>query len=94
MGPRAGSRPPRQVPALGIFEKSLEMGKFDKSRVLSDGSLLSFKKIYPLDAVYDLPEDVPEDIKARRSRQPAPACPPSHAPRRATSATRPTAGSP
>jgi len=32
------------VPALGIFEKSLEMGKFDKSRALSDGSLLSFKK--------------------------------------------------
>lgn len=32
------------VPALGIFEKSLQMGKFDKSRALSDGSLLSFAK--------------------------------------------------
>ena len=33
-----------QVPALGIFEKSMEMGKFDKSRVLSDGTMMSFKK--------------------------------------------------
>ena len=33
-----------QVPALGIFEKSMEMGKFDKSRALSDGSLMTFKK--------------------------------------------------
>jgi hypothetical protein len=32
------------VPALGIFEKSMEMGKFDKSRALSDGSMLTFKK--------------------------------------------------
>jgi len=39
-----GRLTPPQVPALGIFEKSLEMGKFDKSRALSDGSLLSFKK--------------------------------------------------
>ena len=32
------------VPALSIFEKSMEMGKFDKSRLLSDGSMLTFKK--------------------------------------------------
>ncbi len=41
----------------------MEMGKFDKSRKLSDGSMMSFKKVYPLDAVFDTPEDVPEDIK-------------------------------
>jgi hypothetical protein len=35
---------PLQVPALGIFEKSMEMGKFDKSRALSDGSMMTFKK--------------------------------------------------
>ncbi len=35
------------MPALGIFEKSMEMGKFDKSRALSDGSLLTFKKARP-----------------------------------------------
>jgi hypothetical protein len=44
------------VPALSIFEKSIEMGKFDKSRTLSDGSMLTFKKVYPLDAVFDTPE--------------------------------------
>jgi hypothetical protein len=38
---------PAQVPALGIFEKSMEMGKFDKSRALSDGSQLTFKKARP-----------------------------------------------
>lgn len=51
------------VPALGIFQKSLEKGKFDESRKLQDGSLMEFAKIYPLDAVYDSPEDVPEDVK-------------------------------
>jgi len=77
---RARTDARRQVPALGIFEKSLEMGKFDKSRALSDGSLLSFKKIYPLDAVFDVPEDVPEDIKARSRRSRARGRAPSHAP--------------
>lgn len=53
---------PRQVPALNIFESSLRRGKFDKSRKLSDGSLMDFAKIYPMDAVYDTPDDVPEDV--------------------------------
>ncbi|XP_071739561.1 enoyl-[acyl-carrier-protein] reductase [NADH] 2, chloroplastic-like [Rutidosis leptorrhynchoides] len=51
------------VPALNIFETSLRNGKFDKSRVLPDGSLMDITKVYPLDAVYDTPEDVPEDVK-------------------------------
>uniref|UniRef100_A0A7S2TFP2 Enoyl-ACP reductase n=1 Tax=Lotharella oceanica TaxID=641309 RepID=A0A7S2TFP2_9EUKA len=50
------------VPALGIFKKSLQMGKFDESRKLSDGSLMEFEKLYALDAVYDTPEDVPEEV--------------------------------
>ncbi|GAB5354081.1 hypothetical protein AAMO2058_000088900 [Amorphochlora amoebiformis] len=50
------------VPALGIFKKSMQMGKFDESRKLSDGSLMDFKHLYPLDAVFDKPEDVPEEI--------------------------------
>nr|AAB20118.1 NADH-enoyl ACP reductase [Brassica napus, Peptide Partial, 29 aa] [Brassica napus] len=29
--------------------------------VLPDGSLMEIKKVYPLDAVFDNPEDVPED---------------------------------
>jgi hypothetical protein len=51
-----------QVPALSIFETSLRRGKFDDSRKLSNGSLMEFAKIYPMDAVYDNPEDVPEEV--------------------------------
>lgn len=54
------------VPALNIFETSLRRGKFDESRALPDGSLMEISKIYPLDAVYDSPEDVPEDVKANK----------------------------
>ncbi len=51
-----------QVPALNIFESSLRRGKFDASRKLSDGSLMEFSNIYPMDAVFDSPEDVPEEV--------------------------------
>ncbi|KAL5983371.1 hypothetical protein ACLOJK_017455 [Asimina triloba] len=54
------------VPALNIFETSLRRGKFDQSRVLPDGSVMEIKKVYPLDAVYDCPEDVPEDVKMNK----------------------------
>ncbi|GKE09944.1 enoyl-[acyl-carrier-protein] reductase [NADH], chloroplastic-like protein, partial [Tanacetum coccineum] len=54
------------VPALNIFETSLRRGKFDESRVLPDGSLMEITKVYPLDAVYDTPEDVPEDVKSNK----------------------------
>ncbi|KAL7596793.1 enoyl-[acyl-carrier-protein] reductase [NADH], chloroplastic [Lactuca sativa] len=54
------------VPALNIFEMSLRRGKFDASRVLPDGTLMEITKVYPLDAVFDNPEDVPEDIKANK----------------------------
>mmetsp|Transcript_6421 Transcript_6421/g.23809 ORF Transcript_6421/g.23809 Transcript_6421/m.23809 type:complete len:273 (-) Transcript_6421:293-1111(-) len=54
------------VPALGIFEKSMSMGKFDKSRALPDGSLMDFAKVYPMDAVFDTPDDVPEDVKTNK----------------------------
>ncbi|KAJ0965041.1 hypothetical protein J5N97_026179 [Dioscorea zingiberensis] len=49
--------------ALNIFETSLRRGKFDESRVLPNGSLMEITKVYPLDAVYDGPEDVPDDVK-------------------------------
>ncbi|WVZ05891.1 hypothetical protein V8G54_019237, partial [Vigna mungo] len=52
--------------ALNIFESSLRRGKFDESRKLQDGSLMEIAKVYPLDAVYDNPEDVPEDVKANK----------------------------
>src|ERR1700733_15583400 len=41
------------TPILRIFTTALEAGKFDESRKLSDGSLLTFAKIYSLDALYD-----------------------------------------
>ncbi|XP_057978621.1 enoyl-[acyl-carrier-protein] reductase [NADH] 1, chloroplastic-like [Malania oleifera] len=54
------------VPALNIFETSLRRGKFDESRRLPNGSLMEITKVYPLDAVFDNPEDVPEDIKTNK----------------------------
>lgn len=51
------------TPILKIFTMSLESGKFDGSRRLKDGSLLTFSKIYPLDALYDQPESVPQEVK-------------------------------
>ncbi|GJW59697.1 enoyl-[acyl-carrier-protein] reductase [NADH], chloroplastic-like protein [Tanacetum coccineum] len=56
----------RVIPALNIFETSLRRGKFDESRVLPDGSLMEITKVYPLDEVFDSPEDVPEDIKSNK----------------------------
>src|SRR3954469_16261023 len=53
-------------PALTIFNNLLERGKMDESRKLSDGSLLQFEKIYPLDAAFDTLADAPEDIKANK----------------------------
>lgn len=50
-------------PALNIFLNLLERGKMNESRTLADGSLLSFEKIYPLDAIYDVLEDAPTDVR-------------------------------
>ena len=50
-------------PALNIFLNLLERGKMDESRKLKDGSLLSFEKIYPLDAVFDTLEDAPQELR-------------------------------
>lgn len=54
------------VPALSIFETSLRRGKFDESRKLSNGSLMEISKVYPLDAVFDTIDDVPEEIKTNK----------------------------
>ncbi len=54
-----------QVPALNIFETSFRRGKFDESRKLSNGTLMEFKNIYPMDAVFDTMEDVPPEVSAR-----------------------------
>ena len=54
------------VPALNIIETSYKRGKIDESRKLSDGSMMTFSKIYPMDAVFDDMDDVPEDIKTNK----------------------------
>ncbi len=54
------------TPILKIFSSSLQMGKFDASRKLSDGSLLEISQIYPLDASFDTMDDVPDDVKENK----------------------------
>ena len=53
-------------PALNIFLNLLERGKMDESRRLSSGELLTFEKIYPLDAVFDRYDEIPEDVRANK----------------------------
>jgi enoyl-[acyl-carrier protein] reductase I len=53
-------------PALNIFKNLLERGKLDEARTLSDGSLLNFEHIYPLDAAYDTLADAPEDVRTSK----------------------------
>ena len=47
-------------PTMRIFTKSLERGKLDMS--LPGGGELELERIYPLDAVFDTPDDVPEEV--------------------------------
>jgi enoyl-[acyl-carrier protein] reductase I len=53
-------------PALNIFLNLLERGKMDASRRLLSGELLTFEKIYPLDAAFDTLADAPDDIKTNK----------------------------
>lgn len=54
------------VPILKIFTTSWANGKFDASRKLSNGQLFECAKVYPIDAAYDRPEDVPQDVKENK----------------------------
>jgi enoyl-[acyl-carrier protein] reductase I len=49
-------------PLLGILEQIMQNEKYADSRRLNDGSELAFDAIYPLDALYDFPDDVPQEI--------------------------------
>ncbi len=60
------------TPLLRTFTTMLERGKFDESRRLADGSLMQILKVYPLDAVFDKPEDVPEEIATNKRYQDVP----------------------
>jgi len=48
-------------PTMRIFTKSLERGKLDLA--LPGGGEIEFERLYPLDAVFDDPDDVPEDVR-------------------------------
>lgn len=54
------------APIVKIFTQSWNTGKFDASRKLSDGSLMSYSKLYPIDATFDTPEEVPQEIKENK----------------------------
>ena len=54
---RVGTWPP----VLNIFHKSIARGKFDMS--LPGGGEIEFEKVHPMDAAFDTPEDVPEEIR-------------------------------
>ncbi|MCB1085178.1 MAG: SDR family oxidoreductase, partial [Chlamydiia bacterium] len=53
-------------PIVKIFTTSWEAGKFDASRKLSDGTLMTYSKLYPIDASFDHPDEVPEEIKENK----------------------------
>jgi enoyl-[acyl-carrier protein] reductase I len=53
-------------PALNIFRTLIERGKLDDARRLSNGSLLEFERVYPLDAAFDTMDDVPPDIRENK----------------------------
>jgi len=54
------------APIVKIFTTSWNAGKFDQSRELSDGTLFEYAKLYPLDAAFDTPDEVPEEIKENK----------------------------
>jgi enoyl-[acyl-carrier protein] reductase I len=54
------------TPILNIFQKSYEAGKFDASRTLENGHRLEFAHIYAMDAGFDVPQEVPEEIKTNK----------------------------
>ena len=53
-------------PALNIFLNLIERGKLDDARRLKDGSMLTFERIYPLDAAFDSLEDAPADVRENK----------------------------
>jgi enoyl-[acyl-carrier protein] reductase I len=54
------------APIVKIFKMSWTAGKFDESRKLKNGKLMEYAKLYPMDAVFDRIEDVPQDIRENK----------------------------
>lgn len=53
-------------PVMRLFNTMLEGGKFEESRRLTDGRSMEFSRIYPLDAAFDSPSDVPQEIRENK----------------------------
>lgn len=51
-------------PVLGIFTRLLDKGRLDFS--LPGGGEWEIEKVYALDAVYDRPEDVPDEVRSEK----------------------------
>jgi enoyl-[acyl-carrier protein] reductase I len=56
-------------PTWNIFQKLIARGKIDRAREMSDGRLLEFERIYPLDAAFDALDAVPEEIRINKRYQ-------------------------
>lgn len=54
------------APIVKIFTQSWKLGKFDESRKLKNGKLLECTKVYPIDAVFDTMDDVPQEIRENK----------------------------
>lgn len=54
------------APIVKIFTTSWANGKFDESRQLKNGKLLEYSKLYPIDAVFDKMEDVPQEVRENK----------------------------
>lgn len=59
------------TPIVKIFTQSWSLGKFDESRKLRNGKMMEYKKVYALDAAFDKPEDVPQEIRENKRYQDA-----------------------
>jgi enoyl-[acyl-carrier protein] reductase I len=53
-------------PALGIFQTLLRRGKLDEPLQLAGGGKLEFERILPLDAEYDVMDQVPPSVREHK----------------------------
>ncbi len=54
------------APVVKIFTMSWESGKFDESRKMRNGKLFEYKKLYPMDAMFDTMDDVPQEVRENK----------------------------
>lgn len=54
------------TPIYKIFMNSWNAGKFDQARTCKNGELFSFIKAYPMDALYDKMETVPQSVRENK----------------------------